>query len=64
MRYPMDLMDSQPKVLFYENSVVLAGIPATFRVYAKFEVTAFDPRVVVFDNGALDSDFLFALDAS
>ena len=63
-------MDSQPKVLFYGNSLMLAGVQATFKGYAEFEVMAldqaaterellaFDPSVVVFDMGALDSDFL------
>ena len=65
-------MDSQPKVLFYGNSLVLAGVQATFKGYAGFEVIAlqnsaterellaFDPSVVVFDMGALESEFLFA----
>jgi hypothetical protein len=63
-------MDSQPKVLFYGNSLMLAGVQATFKGYAEFEVIAldqpatgrellaFDPSVVVFDMAALDSDFL------
>ena len=65
-------MDSQPKVLFYGNSLVLAGVQATFKGYAGFEVIAldqpaterellaFDPSVVVFDMGALGSEFLCA----
>ena len=65
-------MDSQPKVLFYGNSLVLAGVQATFQGYAGFEVIALDPSatekellacdpsVVVFDMGALESEFLFA----
>ena len=69
-------MDSQPKVLFYGNSLVLAGVQATFKGYAGFEVIAldqpaterellaFDPSVVVFDMGALESKFLCASDAS
>ncbi len=69
-------MDSRPKVLFYGNSLVLAGVQATFKGYAGFEVIAldqpaterellaFDPSVVVFDIGALESEFLFASDAS
>ena len=64
-------MDSQPKVLFYGNSLVLAGVQATFMGYAGYEVIAldkpatgtellaFDPSVVVFDMGALKSQFLF-----
>lgn len=66
------LMDSQPKVLFYGNSLVLAGVQATFKGYAGFEVIAlpkptterellaFDASVVVFDMGALESEILFA----
>jgi len=65
-------MNTQPKVLFYGNSLVLAGVQATFEGYAGFEVIAldkpaterellaFDPSVVVFDMGALKSEFLFA----
>jgi hypothetical protein len=64
-------MDSQPKVLFYGNSLVLAGVQATFKGQAGFEVIALDqpatesellacdPNVVVFDMGALESEFLF-----
>ena len=65
-------MDSQPKVLFYGNSLVLAGVQATLKDYAGFEVIgldtpasagellAFDPSVIVFDMGALEFEFLFA----
>lgn len=65
-------MDTQPKVLFYGNSLVLAGVQATFKVHAGFEVIAlaqpaterellaFEPSVVVFDMGALESEFLLA----
>ena len=65
-------MDSQPKVLFYGNSLVLAGVQATFKGYAGFEVIALDkpaterellacdPNVVVFDMGDLESEFGFA----
>jgi hypothetical protein len=65
-------MDSQHKVLFYGNSLVLAGVQATFKGYVGFEVIAldqqatqtellaFDPGVVVFDMGALESEFLIA----
>jgi hypothetical protein len=72
MRYPTDLMDGQPKVLFYGNSLVLAGVQATFKGYAEFEVItldkpatelellAFDPSLIVFDMRALESEFLFA----
>jgi hypothetical protein len=68
-------MDSQHKVLFYGNSLVLAEVQATFKGYAGFkmivlnqpaterELLAFNPSVVVFDMGALDSDFLFSSDA-
>ena len=62
-------MDSPSKVLFYGNSLVLAGVQATFKGYAGFEVIAlakpatmrellaFGPSVVVFDLGALESEF-------
>jgi len=65
-------MDSQPKVLFYGNSLVLAGVHATFKGYAGFEVIAldqpatgteilaFEPSAVVFDMGALESELLLA----
>jgi len=65
-------MDSQPKVLFYGNSLVLAGVQATFKVSAEFEVIgldqpateqellASDPSMIVFDMKALESEFLFA----
>jgi hypothetical protein len=58
--------------LFYGNSLVLAGVEATFKGYAGFEVIAlhqpatekellaFDPRVVIFDMRALESEFLCA----
>jgi hypothetical protein len=63
-------MDSQHKVLFYGNSLVLAGVQATFKGDAGFEVIALDqpatqtellvldPSVVVFDMGVLESEFL------
>ena len=72
MRYPIDLMDSQHKVLFYGNSLVLAGVQATFKGYNEFEVIAldnlateteilaFDPSMIVFDMRALESEFLVA----
>jgi hypothetical protein len=65
-------MDSQSKVLFYGNSLVLAGVEATFKGYPGFEtialgqpttqteLLAYGPSVVVFDMGALESDFLCA----
>jgi hypothetical protein len=65
-------MDSQHKILFYGNSLVLAGVQATFKGYAGFEVIsldqpvtetellAFDPTVVVFDLGVLESELLLA----
>jgi hypothetical protein len=65
-------MDSQPKVLFYGNSLMLAGVQATFQEDAGFEVIvldrptsegellAFAPRVIVFDMRALEFEFLFA----
>ena len=65
-------MESQPKVLFYGNSLVLAGVQATFKGYAEFEVItlnkpanetellACDPSMIVFDMRTLESEFLFA----
>ena len=65
-------MDSQHKVLFYGNSLVLAGVQATFKGCPGFETIALDqpttqtellglnPTVVFFDMGALESDFLLA----
>ena len=65
-------MDSQHKVLFYGNSLLLAGVEATFKGYAEFEVMtldkpatetellAFDPSMIVFDMMALESKFQFA----
>ena len=65
-------MDSQQKVLLYGNSLVLAGVQATFKGHPGFETIALDqpttqaellvlnPRVVVFDMGALESEFLLA----
>jgi hypothetical protein len=65
-------MDSQHKILFYGNSLVLAGVQATFQGYAGFEaialdnpatqaeVLALDPAVVVFDMGSSESEFLLA----
>ena len=65
-------MDSQHKVLFYGNSLVLAGVQATFEAFPGFETIALDkpipqpellvlnPRVVVFDMGASESEFLLA----
>lgn len=65
-------MESQRKVLFYGNSLVLAGVQATFKGYPGFETIALDqtttqtellvlnPTVVVFDMGALESEFLLA----
>ena len=72
MRYSIALMDSQPKVLFYGNSLVLAGVQATFKSDPRVETIAVDPpttqkellvlnpTVVVFDLGASESDFLLA----
>jgi hypothetical protein len=72
MRYPIDLMDSQHKILFYGNSLVLAGVQETFNAYPGFETMAsghlvteaelliLDPTVVVFDMGATESEFLLA----
>ena len=65
-------MDSQHKVLFYGNSLVLAGVQATLEAHPGFETIALDqpipqpellvlnPRVVVFDMGALESEYLLA----
>jgi hypothetical protein len=65
-------MDSQPKVLIYGNSLVLAGVHAGFQRSPGFETIALDqpttqtellvlnPTVVVFDMGASDSEFLLA----
>jgi hypothetical protein len=66
-------MDSQQhKVLLYGNSLVLAGVQATFKDYPGFETIALDrpttqtellvlnPAVVVFDMGVLESEFLVA----
>lgn len=65
-------MDSQHKVVFYGNSLVLAGVQATFKRDPGFETIALDqpttqtelqiinPTVVVFDMGALESEFLLA----
>ena len=63
-------MDSQHKVLFFGNSLVLAGVHATFKGYPGFEaialdkptthaeVIALDPAVVIFDMGSSESEFL------
>lgn len=65
-------MDSQHKVLLYGNSLVLAGVQATFQGYPGFETVALNqptsqteliglnPTVVVFDMGALEAEFLLA----
>jgi hypothetical protein len=65
-------MDSQQKVLFYGNSLVLAGVQATFKRDPGFETIALDqptsqtellvlnPAAVVFDLGDLESEFLLA----
>jgi hypothetical protein len=65
-------MDSQHKVLFYGNSLVLCGIQAILKASPGFEVIAFDrtvnqkellaadPSVVIFDLGAFESEFLVA----
>jgi hypothetical protein len=65
-------MDSQHKILFYGNSLVLAGAQATFRGYPGFEAIALDqpttqtellalnPRVVVFDMATLEPGFSLA----
>ena len=65
-------MNSQHKVLFYGDSLVLAGVQASFSGHPAFEVMtlgkpatetellAFNPTVVVFDMGAVESEFLLA----
>jgi len=65
-------MDNQHKILFYGNSLVLAGVQETFKGYTGFETIALDqrttqeellvlnPAVVVFDMGDLESEFLIA----
>ena len=65
-------MDNQHKVLVYGNSLVLAGVQATFQGYPGFETVALDqptsqtellglnPTVVVFDMADLESEFLLA----
>ena len=66
------LMDTQQKIMFYGNSLVLCGIQASLRTCPGFEVIAFDravnqtellafdPSVVIFDLGASESEFLLA----
>jgi hypothetical protein len=58
--------------LFYGNSLVLAGVQATFKGITEFEVIAldkpvtetellaFDPSMIVFDTQALESEFQYA----
>ena len=65
-------MDSHHKILFYGNSLVLAGVRATFEGYPGFETIGLDrpttpaeflvlkPTVVIFDMGAVESEFLLA----
>jgi hypothetical protein len=65
-------MDRQHKVLFYGNSLILAGVQATFKGDPGFETIALDqpttqtellvlnPAAVVFDMGVLESEFLLA----
>lgn len=65
-------MDIQHRILFYGNSLVLAGVQATFKGYPGFETISLDkpttqtellmlnPAVVVLDMGDLDFDFLLA----
>jgi hypothetical protein len=65
-------MDSQHKVLVYGNSLVLAGVQASFKSYPGFEaisldqpttqteLLALDPAVVVFDMSAFESELLRA----
>jgi hypothetical protein len=62
-------MDSQHKVLFYGNSLMLAGLKASLTVHPGLEVTALDtsatetellacnPNVIIFDMGAFQSEF-------
>jgi hypothetical protein len=72
IRYPCYLMENQHKILFYGNSLVLAGVQETFKSYPGFETIGLDqlttqedlltlkPSVVVFDMGDLESEFLIA----
>lgn len=65
-------MDRQHKVLFYGNSLLLAGVQATLKGHPGFEIIASDlpttqaevlglnPTVVIFDMVALESEFLLA----
>ena len=65
-------MNNQHRILFYGNSLVLAGVQATFKGYPGFETIALDqpttqtellildPTVVVLDMGGPDFDFLLA----
>jgi hypothetical protein len=65
-------MERPYKVLFYGNSLVLAGVQATFNGHPGFETIALEqpatqtellllnPTVVVFDMRTLESDFLLA----
>ena len=58
-------MESQPKVLFYGNSLVLAGVQATFKAYAGFEVIALDRpasvgELLAYEPGVLDFELLVA----
>ena len=72
LRYSCYLMENQHKILFYGNSLVLAGVQETFKSYPGFETIGLDqlttqedlltlkPSVVVFDMGDLESEFLIA----
>ena len=65
-------MDRQHKVLFYGNSLLLAGVQATLKGFPDFEIIVSDqpatqaellvlnPAVVIFDMLALESEFLLA----
>lgn len=65
-------MDNQHKILFYGNSLVLAGVQETFKGYPGFETIALDqqttqeellvlnPTAVVFEMRDLESEFLIA----
>ena len=65
-------MDRQPKILFYGNSLVLAGVQATFKRISEVDVIAldkpatetellaFDPSMIVFDMRALEPEFQYA----
>jgi hypothetical protein len=70
--YTVRIMKTRQKVLFYGNSLVLAGLQASLRACPCFEVIALDgpaaggellapgPSVVIFDLGAVRHEFPLA----